>query len=353
MILDDINSYQDYDAISQSGLKKLLEGPKEYVKNTNVDSNALRLGTVIDELVTQHEDDYSFIVYDKEGLKPTGQMLALLNFVIDKLKVDGEYFDLVKSLEEGYNVVGFKRDSFDKILTRWEKESSDYFNYHLEAKQDNKFLVDKDTYELACILAMKIQSNEKISDLIRGTKGKDVYKQLAIYWEHPNYTGIKLKSLLDFVVIDHKNKTILPIDLKTSSFKYRAFIGQARKLRYDIQAAFYTDAIKFSKQFESLGHYRILPFKFLYLYTGDVTEDPVLFDVTENFIKVGRNGGNNKVSKEYVKGYIDLLEDYCFYSKSGNWDKHRDLVENENLELDYSYLEAIEDTPISIYEVNK
>ena len=74
----------------------------------------------------------------------------------------------------------------------------------------------------------------------------DVYYQLPIYFE---YRGIACKALLDmlfvFKDIDGKVLSVLLVDLKTMAGLTINFgITSFKSFRYDIQAAWYTEALR-------------------------------------------------------------------------------------------------------------
>lgn len=56
------------------------------------------------------------------------------------------------------------------------------------------------------------------------------------------------KCLLDFYLLspDIDNPTIIPVDFKTTSFSLKSIHYQAQKIRYDFQAAFYTEGLIFN-----------------------------------------------------------------------------------------------------------
>ena len=86
------------------------------------------------------------------------------------------------------------------------------------------------------------KANELVyNDELFSTKDVETYNELPIFWNYPGY-NLECKSMLDRLVIDHKNKTIKLIDLKTTSHLH-SFGKSIKAFKYDRQFAFYWMAI--------------------------------------------------------------------------------------------------------------
>jgi hypothetical protein len=102
------------------------------------------------------------------------------------------------------------------------------------------------------------------------------------------------------------------------------------KYRYDIQAAFYTDALK-----SAYPEYTILPFKFIvsdkYCYNP-----PLVYTCTEKDLEVGRTG-MELASGTRIKGYQDVMENLIWHQQSGIWDYSREyFINGGEFKLDLS-----------------
>lgn len=73
----------------------------------------------------------------------------------------------------------------------------------------------------------------------------EIFNELIIDWE-VTYSSLKLKSMLDRVVLNHSNKTITIIDLKTTKCKsLKSFRYDMINYKYYIQAVFYINAMEY------------------------------------------------------------------------------------------------------------
>jgi hypothetical protein len=82
----------------------------------------------------------------------------------------------------------------------------------------------------------------------------------------------EVRGMLDLVIIDHFNKTIYPIDLKTSSTPEWEFFRSFIKWRYDIQARLYWQILKYNiDQHSEFKDYEVADFTFIVINKETLT----------------------------------------------------------------------------------
>ena len=118
------------------------------------------------------------------------------------------------------------------------------------------------------------------------------------------------------VLFNHKEKTIYPIDIKTmSKDSIIKFSSNYSRFRYDIQGALYYDGI--TKYIENTIHkdYTVKDFRFV---VGSFKSNyPLVYIMNGDEYQKAKFGDDEK------KGYMELIEEYKWYTKNG---------------LDYPYL---------------
>lgn len=88
---------------------------------------------------------------------------------------------------------------------------------------------------------------------------------------------IDYKCMADLIVIDHKAKTIQPVDLKTSSKKEWDFFKSFIDWRYDIQSRLYWRIISLNMRKDSyFKNFKLLPYKFIVV--NRVTLTPLVWE---------------------------------------------------------------------------
>jgi hypothetical protein len=146
------------------------------------------------------------------------------------------------------------------------ESNSEYIKY-LAIRGDYREVLSKSRKELITTITQAIKRHKKASSLIfsenileedfrflekESPVGIKEYNEYPIYWSYPvEYKGeyLKCKSLIDRLVVDHKNKKITVVDLKTT-----ATLGdtenQIQDRNYYRQLAFYKLAVQYSNKFQ-------------------------------------------------------------------------------------------------------
>ena len=157
--------------------------------------------------------------------------------------------------------------------------------------------------------------------------GVEMYFQVALYTVINN---VLCKVLIDLMAVDHVNKVIRPLDIKTTGDYTINFPKSAKRFRYDIQAAFYQTALDVVVKtggtiagtnplgFDPTG-YTVLPFAFI-VESTIVQGNPLLFKCDLSFLDMGRKG-RPEIPAPYnfpaIKGYEQLLKLYEWHQKHG------------------------------------
>lgn len=164
--------------------------------------------------------------------------------------------------------------------------------------------------------------------------GIEYCHQLPIYW-NMEYEGttIDCKALLDVVYIDHNNKTIEPIDLKSIGKSVNEFDKSFLQFGYYRQAAWYTLAIAAWVKHERpyLSDYVIKPFKFIVVESKINSYNPaIIYQCSHHDIHVGMYGGYDKYDTKWP-GVYELLSSYLWHEETNKWNMAKDLYDNKGV----------------------
>lgn len=118
--------------------------------------------------------------------------------------------------------------------------------------------------------------------------------------------------------MDHRNKTISPIDLKTTGHPEEEFESSFAQWRYDIQAKLYTyilqECIKDDPYFKD---FKILHYRFIVI--NKKTLAPIIWEFHENFSNVDLKDDKGDIYRDWRKILTDLKyylgNPYAKYSK--------------------------------------
>jgi hypothetical protein len=323
-----VDDYRISNDISQSKLKDLIDNPifykKKWIDKTlnDKESEFMKLGSAVDcKLTDSNNFDNQFIIADFNSI--TDSVKTLTDYLIKEFDntmiVDDD--DLIYYIQK-LNLYGNikKKEVFIDNLNKY--NFFDYYKMRFESK--NKSILTTSEYNKVNAFVESLLTNQFTSKYFNPEEGIEILNQKPIYWE---CNGFDCKSLLDFVVINHNDKTITPVDLKKSSFDTNVFIKSIYKYRLDIQAAFYTDALtQFISTYKILQDYKINNFEFL-VENIEYPGSPLIWVMTDTDLNIGRNGG--KLNNRKVKGYTDLLKQLEWHLSTDIWNYTPELYENE------------------------
>ncbi len=350
-----VDTYYEYPALSQSHLKLLL-GPDPSIFNTIQEPDLyfeekkyFLIGDGVDMQLTRPIEEFNqkFHISNLQN-KPSDTIKSIVNQVYDYVKeVNGtniltidKYTEAILDSCNNHNYQpNWKSETrISKIVEAWE--------YWEDLKAaEGKVVLSQEENDLISQIVMSIRTNSTTSKYFeKNNSSVEILDQFSIYF---TYEGIECKALLDRIIIDHKNKTIQPIDFKTMGDQTLYFPKSLRQRRYDIQAAFYTEALKSKKVYET---YEILPFKFIVESTIN-PGNPLVFTCSSELLDIGKNGrqpyklcDKPYISTEYItymkfdeiKGFHQLIEDYKWYMEN-EFEKSRKIVEAQGeFQLDWN-----------------
>ena len=352
-----VEDYYINPAISQSQLKLLL-GPDSSIFNTIQEPDLyfeekkhFIIGNGVDIQLTRPIEEFNqkFHISNLQN-KPSDTIKSIVNQVYDRVK---ETYPNIETIQNYNNAIldacndhnyqpNWKTETrIAKIIEAWE--------YWEDLKQaEGKVVLSQEENDLISQIVMSIRTNPTTSKYFETSKDVEILDQLAIYF---SYCDIDCKALLDRVIVDHKNKTIQPIDFKTMGDQTLYFPKSLRQRRYDIQAAFYMQALfQWCIQQDKYLDYKILNFKFIVESTVN-PGNPLVFTCSSELLDIGKNGrqpyklcDKPYISSEYItymkfdeiKGFHQLIEDYKWYMEN-EFEKNRKIVESQGeFQLDWN-----------------
>jgi len=334
------DNYRDYDAINYSKLSQLARNPSKVDEEKDW-HDGFAFGTLVDYMCFSPDKvDEEFHVSQADR-KPSSTAKELADWILNKsnlqsLKVENNKIVGYEDVEYGRTKV-----SLDELLeeaeeavgssTSFEKYGGvDYLKDQIESQ--DKHVVSSELYEKAKRAHQTLKTHKFTRRYFDPDKNIEIQFQVPILWKPGYYkkvfNDIQAKSMLDIVIFDHENKTILPVDLKTTSSSAFMFEKKIVKWRYDLQASYYTDGLRYRvDNHNEISDYDILPFEFIVISSKNL-EKPLIYQMSENDLLVGREGGILSYSGRSVKGWTDLIRDLLWHQENNKWEYSREIYEN-------------------------
>jgi hypothetical protein len=140
------------------------------------------------------------------------------------------------------------------------------------------------------------------------------------------YNKFKFRGVIDKLIIDHKNKTVKLIDLKTGKNKAEDFQNSFIKWRYYFQEAVYMKSFNYICDKFNLKDYTLLPFEFLYISTSE--KIPFTFIVNDTWHNAALKGFTTSSGYAY-DGLNKVLEDIEWHLKNKIFNMSRYVYESK------------------------
>lgn len=211
-----------------------------------VESPSLVFGGLVDTLLTgtQEEVDEKYFIADFPSLSDS------LEKIVNALyrKTGGHFLTLKDIPEEVIHEVAINENYYS--AEKWKnlrlknilEGCSDY--YDLLRLAGEKTLVSQEIFNKAILSKEELKSNSYTRFFFARDNGIDGIERIYQAKFKADYNGIPIRCMSDLIVVDHINKTVTPVDLKTSFHYEEDFEKSFTDWRYMIQAQLYAYIIK-------------------------------------------------------------------------------------------------------------
>jgi len=372
---EEIASYKEAPGINQSLLKLLTKGVAFFNENLTEEQSDLYfeekehfiIGSAVDCKLTEGEDVFfeRYHIADANA-KPSDTIMSIVKMIFDNytenypgrsVPMELNDADLQEAVAEGIEYHQYQprwgaEAKYNKVVA----DGNPYWGELVISR--GKQILSADQYALISTIVESLKTHPhtaRIFSIAIDSEDYDIVYQFPIFFE---YNGVQCKGLLDMVFIDHKNKTIAPIDLKTLFDSTINFPAAVRKRRYDFQASYYTEGIRLNKSQlatkinKHLIDYTFRPFTFI-IESTKRPGNPLVFVCNKELLTVGKYGINElhyynidvaNVFKQgaYLKsnmGFDQAIELYKWHLENG-FDRDR-VVAIHNGVLNFGWHDII------------
>lgn len=323
MMKIEIPYYEDNTRISNSAigwylnkgpryLRDMLDGKEEGLKLPQLEK-----GTMIHEYILQPEifwNDYEIADYKVPTTEKQKEFCRLVNESLELLQDD--------KLSKAYKQVYVTDKMSDEIiLVKAKKMYDEYKSYIDSLSKTSKKTITWSDYRMLEQIKKNIAEHKAAVELL-DNQDYECHNEFHINWEYhikeTDYTML-CKSLLDRVKIDHVNKRVILIDLKTTSTIY-----------------------DFKHSVDSFDYYRQMAYYILALtwYFKDLGFDIENYDVEVYIIAISTqtyeirvfNMLDESVLSNKARVIISVLSDLSYNFKNNLWDHTREYYEGPGIE---------------------
>jgi len=301
-------------------------GPRALNTRTEVSGEGVKIGSVTDDwLFDQEHFEDKYFIYD--GEKPTATLGKLVDIILLNYNELPSKETILRIIEINEF---WKRSKEETILSYFDiPEFWEYLNAQYLSK--TKTLITGSELELGKELASILQTHEFSKHIFNNNLTRlNQYKFEFIYKK------IKFRGIIDMVLIDHENKTVQLIDLKTGQDNAENFMNSFIKYRYYFQESLYMKSFDTICKDLELEGYTLLPFQFLYI--GRKQKLPLIYTISNIWHHAGEFGFTTASGYEY-KGLNDVIDEIIWHLSNRVFDVSKDIFEGQgNVKLDDQFI---------------
>lgn len=210
--------YREVNAISYSMLSGVSKTPASLISTFKLDTPSLTYGSAVDTLCFDGEEVFKEKFCINVGVSPSTIVEKIVRDVMKAIEeANGELIgslddydtmilDVAKANEYGK---GWK----DETIIRKIKDEGGRDLFSFTQENSGKKILDSFQYENVLNSRNTLYTHPFSKQWFNAEEGEELLFQFPVLF---TYKGKPCKSLFDIIKIDHNNKVIYPVDLKTS-----------------------------------------------------------------------------------------------------------------------------------------
>jgi hypothetical protein len=329
VVMDSSSSLKDFSTDRKKYYKKYFLGEKVEDK----DSSAANMGRIVETLLMEpHLFDDKFYMSSCAST-PTGLMLDFVEALYRHTRDATDEFGVITRvftdiLQDAYKDSGFKI-KYEAVVTKFIGSDAEiYYNEIRQVRSKNLTVVNTMEISIAEKIVEQLRINSTTAPIVNLTNSSryQIIDQMQV--EGYDVDGHLFKSMLDKVIIDHKEKVVMPYDLKCTwsvenfyeeYYLYRRAYIQAYLYYYamlhivsDPESECYGYRVEYLKFIvcDSTNYYRPL------VYTLDMDD---MMDAYKGFVHKGRT----------YPGVGELIAALKWCRETNTWDiSHKNYLSN-------------------------
>lgn len=281
-------AYRGLKAIHYSQLSSYYSGGYKTLFEEKKVTDSMVFGSLVDCLFTDSVNfENKFKVMDTK--LPTEGILKVINLMIEKNPTNK--FESLTNLFiiQCCREVNYGNNFKDDTKIKYISDYAEYYNFRIESR--NKQVISKDDFELAVKTVEALKTDEKITELLSCRENIDILYQPKVL---TGFGDRQVKCMFDILILDFNNKSITPIDLKTTSNIEDNFESNFFTFNYWIQATLYSDNLRLKLDESNLYDWSILPYEFIVINKDN--RQPLIWTFENNLL-----GINERLQSPYGK----------------------------------------------------
>ena len=280
-----------------------------------IETSSLTFGSAVDSIITggQEEFDERFMVAEFPSMPDSivkiikslykqyaGTYRSLLNIPDNSI---------IRETEDQNYQMNWKPETRAKVIR---EKGTDYYNLLFVA--GDRCIIDTQTYQdvVNAVRVLKESSSTKLYFADDNPFEPDIERLYQLKFKG-EFDGITYRNMADLIIVNHKEKWVKPVDLKTSSHTEWDFYKSFVDWRYDIQARLYWSIIRQNMdKDEYFKDFKLLDYDFIVVNKRTLT--PLVWNCPFTQAQGTLRFGNN--SQIEMRSPFEIGKELNFYLTS-------------------------------------
>ena len=291
-------TYREDPALSYSILAKYERTGFNGIEHLfdRVETPSLTFGSAVDSIITggQSEFDERFLVAEFQAIPDSiVKIVKTLYNVFGKENLYRNINDIPnKDLLDVSNSFNYQMNWKPETRAKVIKEKGEGY-YNLLFVAGERTIIDNNTYQEVCnaVRALKESESTKFYFADDNPFEPDIERFYQLKFKGI-FGGIAYRNMADLIIVNHKEKWVKPVDLKTSSHYEWDFYKSFNEWRYDIQGRLYWAIIRQNMDNdEYFKDFKLLNYEFIVVNKHSLTPLVWVCPFTESTctLKFGKN----------------------------------------------------------------
>lgn len=290
-------TYRADPALSYSTLSKYEETGFNNLNNLfeKVETPSLTFGSAVDSIITGCREEFEERFMVAEYPSTPDSIVKIVKDIFKEFNTTHSSLDSIPDSEIIYRATSlgyqpnWKPETRAKVI---KEKGKDYYNLLFIA--GDRIILDTKTYQDVCNAVKVLKTSNATKFYFEDNNPFDLsierYYQLKFKGE---FEGIVYRNMADLIIVNYKEKWILPVDLKTSSHAEWDFYKSFINWKYQIQARLYWRIIRQNLDKDDyFKDFKLLDYKFIVVNKRTLTPLVWGFPFTQTLgtLKFGKNG---------------------------------------------------------------
>lgn len=273
-----------------------------------IETPSLTFGSAVDTMLTDGEAAFNeqFVVCEFPSLSDS--LITITKQLHKKFKdihrkvstIPDAAIDSV-ALENNYYV----NPKYATYRVKNIKESCDEY-YNLLTLAEGKTVLSTSDYQDVMKCIEELRSNNATSYFFSENPFNTNIEKVFQLKFKGEYKGIPVRCMFDELMVDHINKIIYPIDLKTTGHPEEEFNSSFSQWRYDIQAKLYTYILQQNLRKDEYFKDFKIAYYYQFIVINRRTLSPIVWEFDGNLSEVDFMDDNGNTLRDWRKILLDL-----------------------------------------------